>query len=167
MESRTPLPPPDPARFQPYHEPFRTTLLRTGLIALALGSIGSIVHQGRLPAGRTDVYAWMVLVLCVLWFSLGGHWVELAYLNCLRPRIAKWPDHVLVWVRIGTWLLGGSVLALGIVTTYGLLMVGQMPGTGLLRRALFLGGPVFAVIELVPHTLLTALGRPSFWNRRG
>jgi len=157
----------DPARFQRYREPLRATMVRTVSIALVLGTIGSIVQLGRVPGSFADAYAWLVLVVSVLWFSLGGHWVELAYLNGLRPRIARMPDRVLILVRLGIWLFGGTLLVLGMVTTYSVMTVGRWPGEAAVRGALLYGGAIFAMLELGPHAVLSLLGRPSFWNLRG
>ncbi len=62
-------------QMQPYREPLRTTLVRTGLIALIVGAL-----LARRWGGLTR---WPLATLLVLWPSFGGHWVELAYLNHL------------------------------------------------------------------------------------
>jgi hypothetical protein len=157
----------DPTRFQPYHEPLRATMVRTGLIALASGTIVLIMRLGRLPGSLAEAYAWMVLVLSVLWISFGGHWLEVAYLNALRPGLARLPDWLLIFVRIGVWVSGGTLLMFGAATTYIVMTTGHMPSESALRSILCYGGLVFAAIELVPHTILMLLGRPSFWNLRG
>src|SRR3954452_5069358 len=56
-----------------YREPFSATIRRTVGIALAVGGIVAWRF------GRFD--AWPVMAALVLWFSFGGHWVELWFLN--------------------------------------------------------------------------------------
>ena len=157
----------DPARFQPYRESLVTTVRRTGIIALVLGSIAAIGLLRRMPSSLGDWYLWFVLVLAVGWISFGGHWVELAYLNVLRPRVARLPDGVLMFVRIGVWLIGGSLLFLGSAPTRSVLTAGHLPDADLLQGVLLLGGPVFVGAELVVHSIAFLLGQPSFWNGRG
>jgi hypothetical protein len=158
---------PDPTRFSPYREPLRVTLARTVLIALLLGTAAFLLNLPRFQASTAHAYRWLTLVTCVHWVSFGGHWVEIAYLNLLRPRIARWPDTWLVLVRLGVWVAGGTLLMLGLVTTYSLMARGDFPRESELRFTLRYGGLLFAAIELVPHTILALLGRPSFWNLRG
>lgn len=120
-----------------------------------------------MPSSLGDWYLWFVLVLAVGWISFGGHWVELAYLNVLRPRVARLPDGVLMFVRIGVWLVGGTLLFLGSATTRSVLTAGHLPDADLLQGVLLLGGPVFVGAELVVHSIAFLLGQPSFWNGRG
>ena len=91
------------AAWQPYREPMRTTLVRTISIALVAGTV----------AARSLGWShWTLLVLVMLWPSFGGHWVELWFLNWLRPRI---PDAraVQAAARVAIWFVGGIVLAGG------------------------------------------------------
>src|SRR5689334_17084169 len=76
--SRLPTRCPMTVLWQPFREPLRNTVLRTGLIALAGGAALSFWWGG--------IARWPVAFLIVLWFSLGGHFVELFFLNFLRPR---------------------------------------------------------------------------------
>ena len=158
---------PDPVRFHPCYEPLKTTLIRTVLIAVALGTIFSIILLRHLPRSLVDGYAVLTLVLSILWISLGGHWLELGYLNVLRPRIARLPDWLLFVVRLGVWLLGGTVLCLVAITTGTLMTTGHLPTEAIVECTLRYGGMAFIAIELVPHLVLTMRGRPSFWNLRG
>src|SRR5262249_45922375 len=80
--------------WQPVHEPFRITLMRTGLIALALAAL--------LAARFGGLHSWPILTLLLLWPSLGGHFVELWFLNWLRPRIPRMRA-VQVGARVGIW----------------------------------------------------------------
>ena len=77
-----------------FREPLRVTLLRTGLIGLVVGVIAASAQ--RRPA------SWPQWTAAALWFSFGGHWIELFFLNWLRPRLApaRW---VQVIGRLVTW----------------------------------------------------------------
>ena len=70
---------PTTSRWQPFHEPLRHTLLRNGAIAILVGAVIAR-FWGGLPR-------WPLVTLLALWPSLGGHWVEVWFLNWLRPRI--------------------------------------------------------------------------------
>ena len=139
--------------WQPYHEPLRTTLVRTILIGLVIGLI-----VARLQ-GQPE--AWPHWTAFVLWFSFGGHWVELFFLNWLRPRLApaRWMQ---VAGRLVTWLIGGTLLLVGARSMFWLF--GVQP----FRLSLWwLGGLGFVGVEFLAHTGLVLLGRPSFYNGRG
>src|SRR6266705_4286322 len=66
--------------WQPFHEPLRVTLLRTVLIGLLVGLVVALLQ--RRPV------SWPQWTGFALWFTSGGHWVELFFLNWLRPRLA-------------------------------------------------------------------------------
>jgi hypothetical protein len=140
--------------WQPYREPLRNTLLRSTIIALVAGAVFA-----RLSGGRVR---WPLATLLVLWLSFGGHWVELWYLNWLRPRISI-ARYVQILARVGTWFVGGTALALGMVLTARAL-AGFRPARW---PAWWLGGCVFIVVELVAHLALQLRGRPSLYNGRG
>ena len=137
------------------------------MIALAVGTLGFGIRRHAFSTQLAPAYAWMLWVLSALWVTLGGHFVELAYLNCLRPVLARWPDRILVLVRLGVWLVGGTFLFLGIATSYSFLVYRAWPDRSMLHGALMRGGIVFIAVELVVHTVLALRGRPSFWSRRG
>src|SRR5438034_11043719 len=96
--------------WQPYREPLRVTLLRTGTIAVVVGAL-----LAR-PWREGGLARWPMATLLVLWPALGGHFVEVWFLNWLRPRL---PDAraVQVGARIGVWFVGGIGLALGMRLT--------------------------------------------------
>ena len=140
--------------WQPHREPLRTTLVRTILIAIVAGTVWS--------ASSARPIRWPVAVLLMLWLSFGGHWLELWYLNWLRPRLP--PARTVQGVaRLATWFLGGIVLGVGMLLT--------ARAVGGIRLTLWpvwwLAGVVFIGVELVAHTVLQARGRPSFFNGRG
>jgi hypothetical protein len=139
---------------QPHREPIRTTFIRTGTIALVVG--------GVLAGFWGGLARWPLATLLVLWMSLGGHWLEVAFLNWLRPRISP-ARAVRVGARVGTWFVGGVVLALAMELTamaLGGLRPEQWP-------AWWIGGLAFIGLELVAHLVLQLRGRPSFFNGRG
>ena len=140
-------------RWQPYREPLRATLLRTVLIALVLGT-GVAVLQGQ-PS------TWPVWTAFAFWFSFGGHWVELFFLNTLRPRVGRvrWLQ---VTARVLTWFAGGTLLLLGATTTARLLA-----HTPLRLQPWWVGVAAFIGLELLVHVLLQLRGRPNFYNGRG
>jgi len=143
----------DPLRivtWQSYHEPLHVTLVRTGLVGLVLGLI-----VARLQSQRASWPQWTAFAL---WFSFGGHWVELFFLNWLRPRLAsaRW---VQVTGRLFTWLVGGTLLMVGARIT-----AASFSGQSLRLPAWWLGGPVFLCLELLVHALPQLRGQPNFYN---
>ena len=140
--------------WQPSREPLRTTLVRTILIAIVAGTVWSVSSARPIR--------WPVAVLLMLWPSFGGHWLELWYLNWLRPRLP--PARTVQGVaRLATWFLGGIVLGVGMLLT-----ARAVSGIRLtLWPVWWLSGVVFIGVELVAHTVLQVRGRPSFFNGRG
>ncbi len=142
------------SQWQPYREPLRTTLVRTGTIALAVGAVLARSWHG--------LARWPTANLLVLWPSFGGHWVEVWFLNWLRPRLPS-ARAVQIAARIAVWFIGGIALTLGMNLT-----AIPLPGFRPLHwPACWLGGPAFIGIELVIHLALQLRRRPSFINGRG
>ena len=130
------------------------TVLRTGSIALIVGA--------ALAISRGSWRLWPIATLLVLWPSFGGHWVEIAFLNWLRPRIPHARIAQIV-ARLMTWFVGGIVLAVGVGLTAMTLhrfRLAHWP-------AWWIGGLAFIGIELIAHVFLQLRGRPSFYNGRG
>jgi len=142
------------SQWQPYREPLRTTILRTGTIAIVVGAL-----IARLWGGMAR---WPIATLLVLWPSFGGHWVEVWFLNWLRPRLSS-ARGLQVAARLGTWFVGGTCLAIGMALT-AIELAGFPPARWL---AWWLGGLAFIGIELVTHLVLQLRGRPSFYIGRG
>src|SRR2546425_9913478 len=94
--------------WRPFREPLSSTLVRTGTIALVLGAALALYRGG--------LARWPMATLLALWPALGGHYVELFFLNYIRPRL---PDAraVQAAVRVGVWLVAGAGLGLGIALT--------------------------------------------------
>src|ERR1700724_618875 len=93
---------------QPFREPLRTTLFRTGTIAMVVGAV--------LARSWGGLARWPLAILLVLWPSLGGHWVEVWFLNSLRPRLFT-AYGVQVAARVAVWFVGGIGLAIGMRLT--------------------------------------------------
>ena len=140
--------------WQPYREPMRVTLLRTGIIAAVGGAAITLLWHGGLVR-------WPAATLSVLWISFGGHWVEVAFLNVLRPWLpsARW---VQTSARIAVWFIGGIVLftAMALTATSAGLHPDRWPDW-------WTGGLGFIGVELIAHLSLVATHRPSFYNGRG
>lgn len=141
------------SHWQPFHEPLRTTLTRTVTIAIVAGAIvaRSLGGLSRWPLGT----------LLMLWPSFGGHWVDLYFLNWLRPRLPR-AREVQMPARLVVWFAGGCLLGVGMA--YTALLVAGMP----LGRwpAWWVAGVAFIGIELVVHLAFQLRGRPSFYNGR-
>ena len=142
------------SQWRPYREPVHKTLLRTGMIAIIAGGVLAAFWGG--PA------RWPAAVLLALWPSFGGHWIEVWFLNWLRPRL---PDarSVQAVARLGVWFAGGVILAQAMTLTATAL-------TSFRPRhwpVWWYGGLGFIAIELVAHLALVLRGRPSFYDGRG
>jgi hypothetical protein len=141
------------SHWQLYREPLRTTLMRTGMIALIGGAV--LAHWWG------GLARWPMATLLLLWPSFGGHWVELWFLNWLRPRLPS-ARAVQVAARLATWFVGGIGLAIGVRLT-----AITLPGSRPIRwPAWWVGGLAFIGIELVVHLALQLRGRPRFYNGR-
>ena len=140
--------------WQPYRERLRVTILRTGTIAIVVGAM-----LARLWG---DIALWPVATLVALWPSFGGHWVEVWFLNCLRPRLSE-TRGLQAAARLGVWFAGGSGLALGMSLT-----ARALAG---FRTAYWptwwAGGLAFIGVELVAHLALRLRGHPNFYDGRG
>ena len=82
-------------------EPLRRTLARNVALAAGVGVVIALQrHRLRLA---------LPIAALALWFSLGGHYVELAFLNGLRARISE-GRLIHVGLRLVVWFAGGGVL---------------------------------------------------------
>ena len=143
--------------WQPYRETVGVTLARTGAIAVILGAVLAAWSGG-------GVSRWAGATPLALWPALGGHFIELWFLNWLRPRLGRRglarPRVVQVGARVVVWFIGGSALAVGMCVT------AMALGTFRLPRW-WVGGLGFIGIELVVHLILQLGGKPNFYNGRG
>jgi hypothetical protein len=142
------------APWQPFREPLRATLTRTITIALVVGAAIALSWGG--------LRRWPLATLLVLWPSFGGHWVDLWFLNRLRPRLPV-ARGVQVVARIAVWFVGGAGLGLGVALTAAF-VAGLQPAQW---AAWWLAGIVFVGVELIAHMFLQLRGLPSFYNGRG
>jgi hypothetical protein len=134
-------------------EPLSITLRRTVTIA-AVAGVAVALRWGGLRQ-------WPQAAVIMLWFSLGGHYVELCYLRVVRPRL---PSHRIArtGARIVTWFVGGVALGLGAAGTA--MLFGRAVPARL--NAWWMGGFVLISIELVVHAVLLARGKPGFFDGR-
>ena len=140
--------------WQPFHEPLRATLTRTLAIALVAGAL--FAHRWG------GLARWPAASVVMLWPALGGHFLELWFLNWLRPRLPR-DRGVQVAARVGLWFVGGLVLWLGMRLTASALIGARIAPRG----AWWIGGAAFIAIELVAQLALRLRGRPSFYDGRG
>ena len=136
-----------------FQEPLARTLTRNVGIALVAGGLFALTQRN--PA--------LVLpsALLALWYSLGGHYVEVAFLNTIRQRIAT-GRCARSALRIAVWFAGGVVLYLLMATTARLL-----PVPPLRFELWWLGGFILIGVELVVHALLRLRGLPNFYRGDG
>jgi hypothetical protein len=88
---------------QPYRERAWVTLARTGGIAGVVGLVLAWLSRG-------GVWGWVLGTLIALWPALGGHFVELVFLNWVRRRVSGG------W---GGWCCAGGVGRGGICGGWG------------------------------------------------
>ena len=143
--------------WQPFREPLTRTLFRTVGIAVVAGGVVSL-WRGRLAG-------WPAASAVMLWPSFGGHWVELWFLNWLRPRLAD-QRAAQVAARVATWFVGGVALGAGMWLTAAVLP-GLRPRHLAVWQLAGLAGVAFIGVELVAQAGLQLRGRPSFFNGRG
>jgi hypothetical protein len=135
-------------------EPLERTLKRTLSIALAVGLVIALSSH--------NLRAWPLATLLALWFSLGGHWLELGFLRKLSPRLPP-ARPVQVVARLAVWFVGGAGLAGGMaLTAWAWLGAWRAP-----FPAWYWGGLAFVGLELAVHLWLQLRSLPSFYNGRG
>jgi len=128
--------------------------MRNGIIAIVLGAVLAGFWGG--------LQRWPLTTLMMLWPALGGHWLEVWFLNWLRPRLSE-ARRVQVSARVGVWFVGGIGLAIAMRLT-----ATALPGFRPARwLAWWLTGLAFIGIELVAHLALQLRGRPSFYDGLG
>lgn len=143
-------------QWESFREPLRITLMRTVAIALIGGAVVAWASGG--------LRHWPLATCLVLWPAFGGHWVEMGFLNGLRPRLPA-SRAVQVAARIVTWFVGGAVLALGMGLTAIALRAGRPAHWPV--GWIIVGGLAFIGIELIAHLVLLLRSRPSFYNGLG
>lgn len=143
-----------------YREPLRATLTRNFIIAIVVGFVIS-----RWWGGTKN---WPLLTLLFLWPSFGGHWVDLFFLNWLRPRLAS-SRPIQVGMRLLVWFAGGTVLGVGMLLTLIAVLAAVNGAVGVSSQwaSWWVPGVAFICIELVAQSALQLRGRPSLFNGRG
>ena len=134
-------------------EPLSRTLVRNVAIAAAVGAGFAMRHR--------EVAVWLPSSVLALWFSLGGHYVEVSYLNRIRPRFQA-ARPMLMTSRLLVWFAGGTLLYTGMAITARALPL-HPPRVELW----WFGGLLFVGIEFVVHVVLALRGRPNFYAGSG
>lgn len=140
--------------WQPHREPWRATLRRNLMIA--------VIGGGAIAFARGRVQEWPTMTVLMLWPAFGGHFLEMWFLNRLRPRLPR-DRAAQLGVRLALWFAGGIALLNGAALTAFALrrpfMVPALPWWG--------AGLGFIAVELVAHGALAARGRPSVYDVTG
>jgi hypothetical protein len=134
-------------------EPISRALARNLVIALVAGVVFSLVRRAPFVA--------LSGTLLALWPSLGGHFVEIAFLDGVRHRLPQ-ARLVQASARLVWWLVGGTLLGGALIATAHALPVAGPPW-----RSWWMGGPIFVALELAVHATLALRGRPSFYRGDG
>jgi hypothetical protein len=133
-----------------FDEPLRRTLARNVALAAGVGAV--------LAVQRHSLRLLLPVAALALWFSLGGHYVELAFLSGLRGRISQ-GRLTQVALRLSVWFAGGVVLYLLMAASARFLPLQAPP-----MRRWWYGGVLLVGVELAVHGLLAVRGRPSFFS---
>jgi hypothetical protein len=143
-----------PLHDRPFHEPFGNTLVRNNMIALIVAAIIAV----SLPR----IFSLPTALLVAYWPTFGGHFIEILYLNYLRPLLPG-DRSVRTAARLLAWYIGGAALALGARFTAELLTTCRTP---LVPTCVF-GGLAFIGIELIAHLALSRSNKANFYDGRG
>jgi hypothetical protein len=135
------------------HEPVGRTLARNVIIAVAVGAVFAF--------RRRDLGLLLPISALAIWVSLGGHYVEVLFLDILRPRIPKAPLHQRS-VRLAVWFAGGSMLYVPMMMTARLVSIHTLHAA-----SWWLWGLLFVGIELVVHAAMALRGSPNFYRGDG
>jgi hypothetical protein len=138
---------------EPFREAWSATARRTGAIALAIGA-GVGIYQRQLAAA-------LLATVVALWFTLGGHLVEVLLRNHLLPRLGG-GRAVQIAARLAGWFAGGTLLYAAALATRAMISSHPMPS-----RPWWTGGVAFIGLELVVHLLMHARGIANVYDGRG
>lgn len=145
---------------RPYRESLAATLRRTLRIAAVLTTlfVAILALAGRVTGSWGRL--WLTSFPAILWFPLGGHYVELAYLNVLRMRFPAVHRHARA-ARIAVWFVGGLLLGMGMWWTWR-----ALGNTLPFELPWWWGMPAFVFVEFIVHGLLHLQRLPNFWDGR-
>lgn len=146
-------------------EPLKTTLLRTSLIALAVGSAITALVSSQMESPNL-VLPWVSFVAAVFWISFGGHWVELLYLRWWKCKF-NFTGGKAILERVLFWMPFGAILFSAARATQIAIYKLEMVSTGSLIEAAISGMVLFVIVEVVVHTVLNCLKQDSMFNGRG
>jgi len=136
-----------------FEEPSRRTLARNVALAAGVGVVFALQrHSLRLV---------LPVAALALWFSLGGHYVELAFLKGLRARLSQ-GRLTQAALRLLVWFAGGVVLYVFMAASARVLLLEAPP-----LRMWWYGGVLLIGVELAVHGLLAMRGRPNFYSGGG
>jgi len=139
--------------FVPFTEPWQKTATRTVLLALAIGAaVGWFRHRLALV---------FPVSLFALWFTLGGHYLEVLFRNHLRLQLPRAALSQLS-ARLIYWFLGGSAIYAATLTTSQALAPHWPSGA-----RWWLVGLAFLAAELLIHGLMAARGQASIYDGHG
>jgi hypothetical protein len=99
--------------------------------------------------------------LLALWPSLGGHFIEIAFLDGVRQRLPR-ARLLQAAARLVWWLAGGALLGSALIAT-----AHALPVAAPSWRWWWWGAPIFVAIELTVHGTLALRGLPSFYRGDG
>src|SRR5256885_15547106 len=136
-----------------FEEPLRRTLARNVTLAASVGVV--------LAVQRHSLRLLLPIAALALWFSLGGHYVEVAFLNGLRARISK-GRLTQVALRLLVWFAGGVVLYVLMASSAHVLPL-EPPPLGMWGD----GGLLLTGAGLAVHGPLAMRGKPNFYIGRG
>ena len=134
-------------------EPLRRTVARNVALAAGVGVVFALQRHG--------LRLLLPVAALALWFSLGGHYVELAFLNRLRARVSQ-GRLTQAGLRLLVWFAGGVVLYVLMAASARILPLDPPP-----LRMWWYGGLLLIGVELAVHGLLAVRGRPNFYSGRG
>ena len=138
--------------WEPYRESIAVTVARTFAIAAVVATVAASIAPWL---------SWPIAFVLALWPSFGGHWIELAFLRGVRPRVDGGVARVAA--RIAWWCAGGIAIGAGVWLT-----AQAFPSTRALRLpAWWWAAPAFVAIELVAHAVLALRRWPSVYDGRG
>ena len=131
----------------------RRALARNVTIAVVVGIV--VAFARRSPSLAVSA------AFLALWPSLGGHFVEVAFLNGVRPRLPR-SSLLLMSTRLLWWIVGGAFLGVALIAT-----ASALPVVAPSWHWWWLGTPMFVCIELAVHAALALRGRPNFYRGDG